>query len=302
MGNIVNGFDISDSSVLLSRDRYKNDYEYAIIKSSSGTTVADKMYKDFADNVTEAGNRMAFYHAANGKTSGEKEAKFFLSSISQYIGNALVILDFRNTSAQKKGVEYAKEFADYIFMNAGLNTIICMDKDCLSNNDWSEYSKSYPYLWIVDDLFDDKIVIGYQKINRYKIDDLKGFTLAFLQYTTRGRFEKDKKQDINFNFDKCYLTTKQWKELIIPAEVDKEEAIVEEEKKVEEKPIIVKEEKVKQTSPIVNTSSSYYTINKGESLSKVAELYNTTINNIMKLNPSIKNPSLIRPGQRIKIK
>ena len=117
MGNIVNGFDISSSSELLSIDRYSDDYEYAIIKSSSGTTIVDKMYKDFATEALEAGKRIAFYHTANGKTSGEKEAKFFLSNIASYINNALVILDFTNTSAQKKGVEYAKEFADYIYMN-----------------------------------------------------------------------------------------------------------------------------------------------------------------------------------------
>ena len=44
-----------------------------------------------------------------------------------------------------------------------------------------------------------------------------------------------------------------------------------------------------------------YTIKSGDSLSQIAEDNNTTVNAILKANPSIKNADNIRAGQSITI-
>jgi GH24 family phage-related lysozyme (muramidase) len=44
-----------------------------------------------------------------------------------------------------------------------------------------------------------------------------------------------------------------------------------------------------------------YTIRSGENLTKIAKRFDTTVSTIVKLNPSIKNPSLVYNGQVIKI-
>jgi len=44
----------------------------------------------------------------------------------------------------------------------------------------------------------------------------------------------------------------------------------------------------------------YYTVVKGDNLTKIAKRYNTTINNIVKLN-NLPNPNLIFEGQRLRI-
>lgn len=46
----------------------------------------------------------------------------------------------------------------------------------------------------------------------------------------------------------------------------------------------------------------YYTVKSGDVLSKIAVNNKTTVSNIMKLNPSIKNKDIINIGQRIRIK
>ena len=46
---------------------------------------------------------------------------------------------------------------------------------------------------------------------------------------------------------------------------------------------------------------SYHIVKKGESLSSIAKLYGTTWQNLMKLN-NIKNPNLVFPGERIRVK
>src|SRR5690606_16464754 len=60
--------------------------------------------------------------------------------------------------------------------------------------------------------------------------------------------------------------------------------------------------KINGSASSKSTSSSkaqYYTVKKGDTLSHIAVRYKTTVSNLVKLNPSIKNPNLIFPGQKI---
>ena len=47
--------------------------------------------------------------------------------------------------------------------------------------------------------------------------------------------------------------------------------------------------------------SLYYCVVKGDTLSEIAMRYGTSVNRLMALNPNIKNPNLIYPGQYIRI-
>lgn len=55
-----------------------------------------------------------------------------------------------------------------------------------------------------------------------------------------------------------------------------------------------------------STPSTYnttvYTVKKGDTLSQIALNYGTTVSSIVSLNPSITNPNLIYPGQKLTIK
>ena len=48
--------------------------------------------------------------------------------------------------------------------------------------------------------------------------------------------------------------------------------------------------------------SDYYIVQSGDNLWSISQKFDTTINNIMTLNPQITNPSLIYVGQKLKIK
>ena len=52
----------------------------------------------------------------------------------------------------------------------------------------------------------------------------------------------------------------------------------------------------------VTSSPVYYKVVKGDNLTKIAKKYNTTINKIMGLNPSIENANKIYTGQTIRVK
>ena len=49
-------------------------------------------------------------------------------------------------------------------------------------------------------------------------------------------------------------------------------------------------------------TNNYYTIKRGDTLSALARKFNTTIANLMALNPHIKNANLIYEGDTIRIR
>lgn len=50
------------------------------------------------------------------------------------------------------------------------------------------------------------------------------------------------------------------------------------------------------------TKAEYYKVKKGDTLSGIAKKYKTTVKNLQKLNPSIKNPNMIYVGQKVRVK
>ena len=50
-----------------------------------------------------------------------------------------------------------------------------------------------------------------------------------------------------------------------------------------------------------NYQSNYYTVQKGDTLSGIASRFNTTVSRLVALNPHIKNPNLIYPGDVIRL-
>ena len=54
-----------------------------------------------------------------------------------------------------------------------------------------------------------------------------------------------------------------------------------------------------KTSP---QTKLYYTVVSGDTLSDIAQKYGTSLASILKLNPGIKNPNVIYPGQKIRMK
>lgn len=57
----------------------------------------------------------------------------------------------------------------------------------------------------------------------------------------------------------------------------------------------------KSSTKKTTSSVSVYTVKKGDTLSEIAKEYGTTVNELVKLN-NIKNPNLIYPGQKLKLK
>jgi len=56
------------------------------------------------------------------------------------------------------------------------------------------------------------------------------------------------------------------------------------------------------TSPQPTVQPDSYEVKSGDNLSKIAKQYGKTVDEIVKMNPDIKDPNRIKPGQKIKTK
>lgn len=59
---------------------------------------------------------------------------------------------------------------------------------------------------------------------------------------------------------------------------------------------------VQAVTTVAALKPGYYTVVKGDTLSKIAAKYRLTLLAIERLNPSIKNPNLISVGEKIRVK
>lgn len=57
----------------------------------------------------------------------------------------------------------------------------------------------------------------------------------------------------------------------------------------------------KPSTPTNTSGDVYYIVKSGDTLSKIAKTYHTTVDNLMVMNPDIKNPNQIKVGQKIKV-
>lgn len=55
------------------------------------------------------------------------------------------------------------------------------------------------------------------------------------------------------------------------------------------------------TTTTAAASGQYHTVVKGETLWAIAQTYGSTLGRLMVLNPQIKNPNVITPGQRVRV-
>lgn len=56
-----------------------------------------------------------------------------------------------------------------------------------------------------------------------------------------------------------------------------------------------------EPKPEPTPEPEYYTVKKGDNLTKIAKKYNTTVDELVKLN-NLDNPNLIYPGQKLRVK
>ena len=197
----LNGIDISNWQAGINLSAVPADF--VIIKATEGTTyvspVADTQYQ----GAKSADRLLGVYHFADGSGAID-EAKFFLSNIQGYLGEAILALDWES-GVVSQGVGYAKTFLDYVYNQTGIRPLIYMGKSVTNAYDWSSVSANYG-LWVAQ--YADSNPTGYQDD---PWTDSKGYgswsSPAIFQYTSHGRLGG---YDGNLDLDKFYGDKAAW--------------------------------------------------------------------------------------------
>ncbi|WEY48269.1 GH25 family lysozyme [Weissella confusa] len=197
----LNGIDISNWQAGINLSAVPADF--VIIKATEGTTYVSPEADTQYQGAKSTGRLLGVYHLATG-AGAEAEAKFFLSNVQGYLGEAVLFLDWEG-AVVTQGVSYAKAFLDYVYQQTGIRPLIYMSKSVTGSYDWSTVSANYG-LWVAQ--YADSNPTGYQD-NPWTDD--KGYgswsAPAIFQYASTGRLSG---YSGNLDLDKFYGDAKAW--------------------------------------------------------------------------------------------
>lgn len=178
--------------------------DFVIVKATQGVSYVSP---EFANQITQAqslGKLIGVYHYAGGG-GAIAEAEHFLNAVKDYIGKAILVLDWEGEQNPNFGSPYyAMEWLDYVKDVTGVLPFIYMSKSVCRQYK-TLWNPSYP-LWCAQ--YKNQQPTSYQS-NPWT--DSKGFgawsECAILQYSSKGRLEG---YNHNLDLDKAYINEAQW--------------------------------------------------------------------------------------------
>ncbi|RJK91165.1 GH25 family lysozyme [Lactococcus lactis] len=201
----MNGIDISSYQAELNAGIVPSDFVF--IKATEGTKYINPTWKEQAGQVTQANKLLGFYHFASiGNPIAE--ADFFISVVKDYIGKAVLVLDFEAGAINAWGNVGARQFLNRVKEKTGINPMIYMSAEVTRQFNWSTISTSNA-LWVAQ--YASMSPTGYQSA---PWADGKGYgawsSAAIHQYSSSGSLANwDGHLDLNL----AYINSTQWKTL-----------------------------------------------------------------------------------------
>lgn len=201
----MNGIDISSYQAELNAGIVPSDFVF--IKATEGTNYINPTWREQAGQVTQANKLLGFYHfASTGNPIAE--ADFFISVVKDYIGKAVLVLDFEAGAINAWGNVGARQFLNRVKEKTGINPMIYMSAEVTRQFNWSITSGNTP-LWVAQ--YASMSPTGYQSA---PWADGKGYgawsSAAIHQYSSSGSLANwDGHLDLNL----AYINASQWNEL-----------------------------------------------------------------------------------------
>lgn len=201
----LNGIDTASYQAGL--DPAKVPMDFNIVKATQGTSYTNPDFKRMANATLSAGHLLGVYHYAAGQDPA-READFFLKTSADYIGKAILCLDWegeQNTKFGKQDVSWCKTFCDRVKEKTGVRCFIYMSKSVCRAHDWSSVAKTYP-LWCAQ--YASMKSTGYQSS---PWTDANGFGAwakpTIYQYSSAGSLTG---WGARLDLDIAYLTKTEW--------------------------------------------------------------------------------------------
>lgn len=316
------GIDVSNWQGFINYNEVRNSgIDIVYIKSSQGSNYKDPYFELNYENAKANGLKVGAYHfiMARSLTEARREAEFFASVISGKQLDCKLAMDFEEFGSLTKQEinEISREFLERLEEITGKETIIY--SDLFNSENTFELSNDYP-LWIA----------YYGEYSELENVRNNWRTWQGQQYTDVGRV----------NGISGYVDRDQFTEEILlgdstrlphfeaPKEENKSERIIYVVQKGNtlweiSRKYNVSIDEIARVNGIENPNLIYpgeritivtntnfekvnalnkvlYTVKSGDTLSELAVRFDTTVENIVRLN-NIQNPNLIYVGQRLRI-
>ena len=163
-GSTLDGVDISGHNALINVS--KLDADFVIIKAtewnpdkrnytSYTTNRTNNTYNSYIDQANAAlaeGKLIGFYHFVTNPSMGAswtQQAQGFIDAVRDYIGTAVLVLDWEDTSYSRveSNVAGAKAWLDYVYEQTGVRPLIYMNKNCSNAYNWTAVHDAGYQLW-----------------------------------------------------------------------------------------------------------------------------------------------------------
>ena len=198
----MNGIDISNWQKGLNLAAVPCDF--VIMKATEGTTFIDKTCDNFYKKARALEKCLGVYHYAKGGDA-KAEAKFFLKNVKDYVGEAILVLDWEsggNSSFGKNDLTWCKTWCDYVYSKTGVKPLIYTSYFVM--NKISGNVGDYEF-WIAQ-YASNNPVYGYQE----RPWNEGAYNCMMRQYTGSGRLSG---YSGNLDLDKFYGNRSMWNKL-----------------------------------------------------------------------------------------
>lgn len=308
------------------------DTDFVICKATEGNGYTDEMCDTFYQKAKSLGKKLGVYHFARpdlGNTA-EAEADWFVKETLGYHKEGILVLDWE--SGDLTNVSWAKAWLDRVYEKTGVKPVIYMSASVMRSVDWSSVVDADYGLWVANYGKND----GTAQESVFDRYPLKYWSFyALWQYTSTGKLNGySGNLDLNyFSGDESAWdkyaggspsssgTSSQPKPVEQPSTSETIYTVVSgdtlsgiaskygttyqmlaEYNGISNPNIIYPGQQIKiPGSSNQGSSAAYYTVVSGDNLTKIANKYDTTVNQLVSWN-NISNPNLIYPGQKLRVK
>ena len=288
--------------------------DFVIIKATEGNGYTDEMCDTFYQKAKSLGKKLGVYHFARpdlGNTA-EAEADWFIKETLGYHKEAMLVLDWE--SGDLTNVAWAKAWLDRVYSKTGVKPVIYMSASVMHGADWSSVANADYGLWVAN--YGTNNGTAQESVfDRYPLKYWSFY--ALWQYTSKGRLN-----GYNGNLDLNYFSgdSSAWDKYAGGSPSSSKPSNPVETKSTDDlaREVIAGkygngedrknalgsryDEVQARVNEILGINQvEYYIVQSGDNLTKIANRYGTTVNQLVAWN-NIANANLIYPGQKLRVK
>ena len=288
--------------------------DFVIIKATEGNGYTDEMCDTFYQKAKSLGKKLGVYHFARpdlGNTA-EAEADWFIKETLGYHKEAMLVLDWE--SGDLTNVAWAKAWLDRVYSKTGVKPVIYMSASVMHGADWSSVVNADYGLWVAN--YGSNNGTAQESVfDRYPLKYWSFY--ALWQYTSKGRLN-----GYNGNLDLNYFSGDgtAWDKYAGGSPSSSKPSNSVETKSTDDlaREVIAGkygngedrknalgsryDEVQARVNEILGINQvEYYIVQSGDNLTKIANRYGTTVNQLVAWN-NIANANLIYPGQKLRVK